>query len=533
MAEEVSSGAREHDKADREGSPKTSSSPPLGAEGGDSKTLAPPDASSGPGGDGGGAGDPRSFSQLLAGAMASAAAVSSSAALILPVPVLAVPCYIAPAAGLSGHFAVTHQAVLASVTAQALLQLQKSYPSSSDFLRNSVPQPQLSNVTLVPLQQDPLPVAGNNACAPETEQPPSSHQNQQSNSIVVKTSFDDEKESSGDDYNWRKYGQKQVKNSENIRSYYKCAHGDCYVKKKVECCQDGRVTEIVYRGCHNHEPPLKVRSSRVRKAKRGASCVVNKNLDLPGAELKEAVPSPSKLQQTSGNETLKEELPCSNDHEEDSGMKAQEDLGEKPDPKRRVSESTVLFSAPILKTIREPKIVLQTACGVGLTSDGYGWRKYGQKFVKGNPNPRSYYRCTHIGCPVRKHVERSSEDAKYMVITYEGKHNHDLPSLKDGSDPPATPLLTAVATAMSKCEQTQKNYPLSYEKPTTKLLPDVDGKIVNERAQELGGEKAIESAQTLLSMGLSSTSENVGRKNSEGIQQPQLNRNCTLPVQNS
>ncbi|KAG1364378.1 putative WRKY transcription factor 4 [Cocos nucifera] len=477
MAEEVSSGAREHDKAEREGSPGIFSSPPLGTEGGDSKTLAPPDASSRPSGDGGGAGDHRSFSQLLAGAMTSAAAVSSGAGLILPVSVLAVPCYIAPAAGLP--FAMTHQAVLASVTAQALMQLQKVYPSSSDFLRNSVPQPQVSNVTLVPSQQGPLPVAGNNASAPETEQPPSSHQKQQSNSIVVKTSFDDEKESSGDDYNWRKYGQKQVKNSENIRSYYKCAHADCYVKKKVECCQDGRVTEIVYRGCHNHEPPLKVRSSRVRKAKRGASYVVNKNLDLPGAELKEAVPSPSRLQQSSGNKTLKQELPCSNDSEEDSGMKAEED------------------PAPILKTIREPKIVLQTACGVGLTSDGYGWRKYGQKLVKGNPNPRSYYRCTHIGCPVRKHVERSSEDAKSVVITYEGKHNHDLPSLKGGSDPPATTLLTAAATAMTNYEQTRKNDPLSYETPTTKLLPDVDGKITNERAQELGGEKAIESARTL------------------------------------
>ncbi|XP_038983832.1 probable WRKY transcription factor 4 isoform X2 [Phoenix dactylifera] len=428
---------------------------------------------------------------------------------------------------------MTHQAVLASVTAQALMQLQKEYPSSSsEFLRNSVPQPQVSNVTQLP-SQGPLPVAGNNACAPETELPPSSPQKPQSNSIVVKTSFDDEKASSGDDYNWRKYGQKQVKNSENIRSYYKCAHADCSVKKKVECCRDGRVTEIVYRGCHNHEPPLKVRGFRERKSKCGASSVVNKNLDLPGTELKEAVPSASKLQQSSGNETFEQELPCSHDREGDSGVKTEEDLGDKPDPKRRISKSTMLLSAPILKTIREPKIVLQTACDVGLTSDGYRWRKYGQKFVKGNPNPRSYYRCTHIGCPVRKHVEKSSEDVKSMVITYEGKHNHDLPSLKDGSDPPASALLTAAATAVTNYEQTQKNDPLSYGTPTTKWLPDVDGKIINERAQELGGEKAIESAQTLLIMGLSSTSENVGSKNSEGIQQPRLNGNCTLPVQNS
>ncbi|XP_038982288.1 probable WRKY transcription factor 4 isoform X1 [Phoenix dactylifera] len=536
MAEEPGSGAPEHDKADREGSPESSSCPPLEAEGGDSKTLGSPDSSSQPGGDGGSAGDRRSFSQLLAGAMASAAPGSAGVAPFLTVPVVTIPCYIAPAAGLAGQFAMTHQAVLASVMAQALMQLQKAYPSSSsEFLRNSVTQPQISNITLLPLQQDPLPVAGNNACAPQMEQPPSSDQKPQSASIVVKTSSDDEKTSSDDDYNWRKYGQKQVKNSENIRSYYRCAYANCSVKKKVECCQDGHVADIVYSGCHNHEPPLRVRSSRERKAKRSAPSVVNKKIDLPGAENNATVSSASKLPHSSGNETLEQHLPCSDGHEGDSAVKTEEDLGDKPDPKRRSTENTILDLAPVLKTIRETKVILQTACDVSLTSDGYRWRKYGRKFVKGNPNPRSYYRCTHIGCPVRKHVERSSEDAKSLLITYEGKHNHELPPLKDGSNPPDSALLTAAAaTAMTTNEQTPKNVPLLYETPTTKWLPDVDGKVSNEQVQELGGEKAIESAQTLLTMGLSATSENAGSKNSGGIQQPRSNGNCAIvPVENS
>ena len=60
---------------------------------------------------------------------------------------------------------------------------------------------------------------------------------------------------SEDGYNWRKYGQKQVKGSEYPRSYYKCTHPNCQVKKKVECSLDGQITEIIYKGAHNHPKP--------------------------------------------------------------------------------------------------------------------------------------------------------------------------------------------------------------------------------------------------------------------------------------
>ena len=60
---------------------------------------------------------------------------------------------------------------------------------------------------------------------------------------------------SDDGYNWRKYGQKLVKGSEFPRSYYKCTHPNCEVKKLFERSHDGQITEIVYKGTHDHPKP--------------------------------------------------------------------------------------------------------------------------------------------------------------------------------------------------------------------------------------------------------------------------------------
>lgn len=51
-----------------------------------------------------------------------------------------------------------------------------------------------------------------------------------------------------------------------------------------------------------------------------------------------------------------------------------------------------------------PRLVVETKVGVDYLDDGYHWRKYGQKNVKGSPHPRSYYKCTERGCSVKKQV---------------------------------------------------------------------------------------------------------------------------------
>jgi WRKY transcription factor 2 len=92
-------------------------------------------------------------------------------------------------------------------------------------------------------------ILDNDHHSPDDEQKESEeNQSEEESSIPVVTPTED-------GYNWRKYGQKQVKNSEHPRSYYKCTHPNCPVKKKVERSQEGHITEIVYKGSHSHPLP--------------------------------------------------------------------------------------------------------------------------------------------------------------------------------------------------------------------------------------------------------------------------------------
>lgn len=58
--------------------------------------------------------------------------------------------------------------------------------------------------------------------------------------------------------------------------------------------------------------------------------------------------------------------------------------------------------------------------------DGYQWRKYGQKMIRGNTYPRCYYRCTFHqdhGCPATKHVEQTnSQDPPLFRVIYTNEH---------------------------------------------------------------------------------------------------------------
>lgn len=278
-----------------------------------------------------------------------------------------------------------------------------------------------------------------------------------------------------DGYNWRKYGQKQVKGSEYPRSYYKCTHPGCPVKKKVERSEDGQVTQRVYKGKHNHPKPMPSRRVSVLHTTLGLD-IPDIRLSLTNGE-QETTPQDGADEQQrgsgwqgmgarSGNESTDLAIvPASGnsgsyepgqagsqrgwngDQVSDSSEDVGEDDGpgsrpgadddqQEADNKRRKLDKRDAITPPgiVQKPTREPRLVIQATSEVEILDDGYRWRKYGQKVVKGNPHPRSYYKCTSANCPVRKHVERSSVDPKEVITTYEGKHNHDVPALRARDD---------------------------------------------------------------------------------------------------
>ncbi|CAK9162958.1 unnamed protein product [Ilex paraguariensis] len=418
--------------------------------------------------------DCHSFSQLLAGAMASPVAAfagsessflahnSTDSSLkeansedrsenkvgfkqnrpmslvVAPSPMFLIPPGLTPSgllnspgffSPLQSPFGMSHQQALAHVTAQAALS-QSYTPTQAEYQPSSVaPSLSLAQDPIETTQQETHPiVSGSESSKMETLEV------SQSDRKLVPAPLD---KPANDGYNWRKYGQKQVKTSEYHRSYYKCTYLTCPVKKKVERATDGQITGIVYKGEHNHELPRSNKRVKVGDVEGTTNSQMESELgsqvQTEKSKSKEALPSQSVPRKNQvSTQSTSEQLPGLSDREEmDDAEMIINDGGDEPNSKRRNTQMGASDLALSHKMVTEPRIIVQTRSEVDLLDDGFKWRKYGQKVVKGNPHPRSYYRCTFVGCNVRKHVERASTDPKSVITTYEGKHSHDIPAARN------------------------------------------------------------------------------------------------------
>ncbi|KAL1553782.1 WRKY transcription factor [Salvia divinorum] len=337
-----------------------------------------------------------------------------------------------------------------------------------------------------PQEQKLQPVENeSNVCVPEPDK-----QNTKRLSIVPTP------RTPSDGYNWRKYGQKQVKSPEGSRSYYRCTFSDCCAKK-IECCDiSNRLIETVYRSHHNHDPPQKLNSTRENKPTLSTP-PLNGGINTSNLVrcVNDVVPSTPTKEHVVALEETPETKQESSDSDETTGADTKELYDDGLESKKRQKRNSTGEVESLHKPGKKPKYVVHAAGDVGISGDGYRWRKYGQKMVKGNPHPRNYYRCTSAGCPVRKHIERAVDNSSAVVITYKGIHDHDTPVPRKHHGPKGG--IAAATSPISLTNMQSKSKP--HKTQQTQWSVGKEGELTGEAL--VGGDKASESARTLLSVG--------------------------------
>ncbi|CAN8273851.1 unnamed protein product [Cochlearia groenlandica] len=282
-----------------------------------------------------------------------------------------------------------------------------------------------------------------------------------------------------DGYHWRKYGQKLVKGSVYPRSYYKCTHPNCEVKKKVERSREGDITQIIYSKSHNHPKSQPNRRSSI------GSSGTRLDLQIHGTGHEGFVATSENIEWASPVSAENEYRSYYGSMQVQSGTRFgygdgdsffideddedrvshtsvslgyDREVDEYESKRRKLEEAYAAETSGSTRASRERKVVVQATSDIDILDDGFRWRKYGQKVVKGNPNPRSYYKCTAIGCAVTKHVERASDDLNSVLTTYIGQHNHEVPSARNSSHASPATIQGGLAT------QTH-NHHLHYQLP--------------------------------------------------------------------
>ncbi|CAN1192299.1 Ras-related protein RABA4d [Linum perenne] len=219
-----------------------------------------------------------------------------------------------------------------------------------------------------------------------------------------------------DGYQWRKYGEKDILGSTYPRSYYRCTlkyEEGCSATKQVERDSENPDNVITsYLGVHNHDafseehnhdittPVTKKSISHVTTEPLTIGDSLCTGLDYSGVTMLDFRGganwrSDSLRIGSSNSDSVIEEEGLGSDDNFPKGYREMDDV-----------------------------VTSRTKSDVDVIDDGYRWRKYGQKLVKGNAYPRSYYRCTHARCPARKIIYRDSDDLRFVITEVRNAHSH-------------------------------------------------------------------------------------------------------------
>ncbi|KAL0228007.1 hypothetical protein RCL1_004150 [Eukaryota sp. TZLM3-RCL] len=190
-----------------------------------------------------------------------------------------------------------------------------------------------------------------------------------------------------DGFQWRKYGQKFSKHSPYPTCYYKCAYPNCNVKRQLQRDADGTKVTSIYRGKHNHSAPKIVKISV--ETQENFVEVVNLHTSEEAIHTLPSIITAS---------------PC-------------------------IDPAVARATAP---TAERRLIVEITNTKIDAFSDGFTWKKYGQKQVKGDSSlMRSYFKCAVPNCNAKKLVQKSTSESSSdencpTVVTYEHLHCHSI-----------------------------------------------------------------------------------------------------------
>jgi len=190
--------------------------------------------------------------------------------------------------------------------------------------------------------------------------------------VVLEPKSDKVKATTQDGHHrWRKYGSKKAKGVN--RAYFRCRNPNCSMKMITETViKNGTSTvNTIFKGEHNHDPP-QITTVEVHTQ----------------AEFKELA----------------------------------------------ATKTCCLALEPGEESGFAPKLVCTLDHSIDPLDDGFNWRKYGQKIVKGSAHPRSYFKCTTNSCSVKKQLER---EELHHICTYEGLHNHPPPESETRDSPTA------------------------------------------------------------------------------------------------